>query len=883
MSVSELGRQDPGVDDSGFIEADGEIELPGAKKGGKSTVITLTTVIALLVATALTVLGLGAADTAVANFDASSWLWSSGQGEVDRVNGVTARVDTRTKISDSQNHEIQITQTDKYLILRDLQTGQVTALDLTTLQVSAVMPTTPGLGVSVALHGDAAFVIDSVLGQVRQLDPRTLAPTGDSVALPKGITPGGFDGKGLLWIAVPSEGTVVAIAPGADGKSPKVVRTITVARPGHDFVLSTLDEGVAVLDNTEQKLSIVKEKATTVALPIKKPGIMPPHSVGSPIAVTVPDDRTVLLIDSDGKVSQVTIAGAGPLGPAVFYAGRVYAPDTRSGVVRSVDLAGKSYPDVSMPTTTGVVELEVREGFLFINAPDGPTARVVDDKHVVHEVNKYQNGILGGDPPPPPPPAPDPEPQVTTPGAPQNVTSAGGNTTATITWRRASDNGAEITRYVVEGNGQQIVVGGSQRSVDITGLTNGQSYKFTVYAVNAMGSGPRAAAPPVTPTADVPDPPASVAATPNPDGTVTVTWPAANGQGHEITSYRVTSITGGVTAPVGAVADVTMTLAKGALKYGTQYAFTVVAINDINAASNPSPPSNTIVPFTVPGAPVNLAAATVPTARGSIQVSWQAAPANGRPVTKYVIESPLGVSETPGTANSTIIAGFADDTAVQVKVHAVNIAGDGPEGTANARTIGVPTLTVTAESSSFNALNVTFTPNNKGGAATCQLTYSGPAGVQGLPAPPAPMACTTQPITFTVNGVWPGFSYPYTVSISSPAGNASGAGTVNTPQLGFTVICPNNSGGYCNTGIWPYRSASQQGTAAGPVMGIGATAGAECHTTGNQSVNASPWGGKNTNVWIRFQHGGTAYFPWAWASLDGGDNLGALPDCSQLP
>ena len=246
--MSEMVRDDVGVDDKalddpGFIETDGDIDLPGGQSGNKGTIITLTTVIALLAATALTVLGLGAADTAVANFDASSWLWSSGRSEVDRVNAVTARVDTRTKINDSQNHEIQITQTDKYLILRDLETGQVTALDLTTLQVSAVMPTTPGLGVSVALHGDTAFVIDSVLGQVRQLDPRTLAPTGEPVTLPKGITPGGFDGKGALWIAVPTEGTVVAIAPGRDNKSPQVLRTVTVATPGHDFELSALDAG----------------------------------------------------------------------------------------------------------------------------------------------------------------------------------------------------------------------------------------------------------------------------------------------------------------------------------------------------------------------------------------------------------------------------------------------------------------------------------------------------------------------------------------------------------------------------------------------------------------------------------------------------------------
>jgi hypothetical protein len=242
------------------------------------------------VATALTVLGLGAADTAVANYDASSWLWSSTRGEVDRVNGVSAKVDTRAKIKDTQDHEIQITQTDKYLILRDLQTGQVTALDLTTLQVSAVMPSTPGFGVSVALHGETAFVIDSVLGQVRQLDPRTLSPTGDAVILPKGIMPGGFDGQGLLWIAAPSEGTVVSIQPGESGANPKVTRTVTVAGPGHDLELSTLDSGIAVLDNTVQTLSIVGENVESVDVPITKPGAMPDHTVGRPIAITVADD-----------------------------------------------------------------------------------------------------------------------------------------------------------------------------------------------------------------------------------------------------------------------------------------------------------------------------------------------------------------------------------------------------------------------------------------------------------------------------------------------------------------------------------------------------------------------------------------------------------------
>src|SRR5690606_8994790 len=171
----------------------------------------------------------------------------SSRGEVDRVNGVTARVDTRAKITDAQNHEIEITQNDRYLILRDLETGQVTALDLTTLQISAVVATRPGRGVSVALHYDVAFVVDGLQGVVSQLNPRTLTPTGAPLTLRRGIVSGGFDTTGTLWVGVPSEGTVVGIQPSPDAAGPQVTQTVTVTEPGHDLVLSSLDAGVAVL------------------------------------------------------------------------------------------------------------------------------------------------------------------------------------------------------------------------------------------------------------------------------------------------------------------------------------------------------------------------------------------------------------------------------------------------------------------------------------------------------------------------------------------------------------------------------------------------------------------------------------------------------------
>ena len=72
-----------------------------------------------------------------------------------------------------------------------------------------------------------------------------------------------------------------------------------------------------------------------------------------------------------------------------------------------------------------------------------------------------------------------------------------------------------------------------------------------MHAVNGKGAGPARRSNPVVPTAEVPDPPESVAAEALPDGTVKIVWPAANGQGNTIAKYAVTAASAGATAPVG--------------------------------------------------------------------------------------------------------------------------------------------------------------------------------------------------------------------------------------------------------------------------------------------------------------------------------------------
>ncbi|MEU8419312.1 fibronectin type III domain-containing protein [Micromonospora sp. NPDC048835] len=849
--------------------------------------VTVGTVAALLAAMGLTVLGLGAADNAVANYDASSWLWSAARSELARVNGVTARVDTRTEIPNARQHPMQITQTDRLLVLRDLQTGQVSSLDLATLQLSATTRTTPGLGVSVALHEDAAFVVDAVQGIVRQLDPRSLTPVGEPVRYPPGITGGTFDGKGRLWIAVPSQGTVSAItaaklpsapATASAGLSPKQVESYDVADASHELVVSALDDGVAVLDRTAGKLVRVQGgEVHPTSLTLSGPAALPARTSGARVPVTVTAERRVVLVGDGGQESTFTVPGEGDrLSPAVAWANRFYCADEATGAIYSFDAAGQLVETIR-GRANGPLELEVRENHLFINSPDASTARVVDDKHQVREVNKYANDVLGGDPPPAPPPPPPPKkPRVGKPSAPRSVTAAAGNAQARVSWRPAAANGAEIIKYVVEGAGQRLQVGANQRAVEVKGLTNGETYRFAVHAVNAKGDGPPRTSNPVTPTAAVPDPPASVTAQERPDGTVLVKWPAANGQGNTIARYAVTASSAGTNAPAGESTKTELVVPAGELEYGTQYAFTVVAVNSKGAGSAASPVSNTVVPFAAPGQPLQLRAGTVANQPGAVTVQWAPAEANGRPVTKYLVDVGGKVSEVTDTR--TTVTGLGNGQNVTVKVKAVNEAGPGPEATATARTVAEPRITVTGSSSTATGATVTFTVDAGGGQATCTLSTTGKPAKAG--------ACSS----ITMTGLTPGTTYTFTVTASNAAGKGTATKAQATQPLFGVATCRNGASGPEST----YCDRDREGRNGNEIFSVtrqdndkqvgwakpGTRLQAYCKKSGEEVYAYIYNNEKRSTWWVQVSYkGGKNYIPWAWLNLEGGDDIKVLPTC----
>lgn len=81
------------------------------------------------------------------------------------------------------------------------------------------------------------------------------------------------------------------------------------------------------------------------------------------------------------------------------------------------------------------------------------------------------------------------------PGVPTSVSaSSSGSGSASVSFTAPSDNGFAITSYTVTSNPGNITQTGSSSPINITGLTNGTSYTFTVTAFNINGAGPTSAA-----------------------------------------------------------------------------------------------------------------------------------------------------------------------------------------------------------------------------------------------------------------------------------------------------------------------------------------------------------------------------------------------------
>ncbi len=171
---------------------------------------------------------------------------------------------------------------------------------------------------------------------------------------------------------------------------------------------------------------------------------------------------------------------------------------------------------------------------------------------------------------------------ATVPGAPTIDSATPGSGSVMLTWSApADDGGSPVTGYHVSVGGGGTTDLGNVTSYTVTGLTNGTSYTFTIWATNAIGDGATVDSGAVTPTATAPGAPTIDSATAG-HQKVTLTWSApADDGGSSITGYVITPSVG---SPIS-VGVVTTYVVTG-LTDGTGYTFTVAAVNAVGTGAD---------------------------------------------------------------------------------------------------------------------------------------------------------------------------------------------------------------------------------------------------------------------------------------------------------
>lgn len=315
------------------------------------------------------------------------------------------------------------------------------------------------------------------------------------------------------------------------------------------------------------------------------------------------------------------------------------------------------------------------------------------------------------------------------------VSSSSGSVTVAYN-APASNGGRSITDYVVEyssnsGSSWTAFSDGTSTatSITVTGLTNGTSYIFRVYAVTIAGNGTVSANSSAVVPFTVPDVPTSFTTTAGSSSLILAfTTPAFNG-GSQITGYEYSTDGGStyvlVSGNLSTSTAVTRTVAS--LTPGTTFQ---TRVRVVNARGAGTAASSSGTPYTVPNAPTSFTttagssqltlAFTTPASNGGSQITGYEYSTNGG--TTYVLVS--GNLST-STAVTRTVTGLAAGTTFQTRVRVVNAAGAGAAASSSGTPYTVPNaptnFTATPGSSSL-VLDFT-TPAYNGGSQITDYEY----------------------------------------------------------------------------------------------------------------------------------------------------------------
>ncbi|MDQ1481428.1 MAG: large repetitive protein, partial [Actinomycetota bacterium] len=382
------------------------------------------------------------------------------------------------------------------------------------------------------------------------------------------------------------------------------------------------------------------------------------------------------------------------------------------------------------------------------------------------------------------------------PSAPAGVTAyPDDNDSALVAWTAPANNGAPITSYIIipylnETTAQPSTTTSGAGTWRVTSLTPGESYSFTVKAVNVRGSSaesaPTSTVRPGTPSA--PNPPSAQSG----DDSATVTWPAASdNNGSPVTGYTVYAYVGAAQVASDAYASTATTQVFSGLTNGTSYRFAVAASNARGLG-----PASTLGNATMIGLPTAPTAPSAVPGNARATVRWTAAETYGAAITSYEVTPFLnGAVEKPSTtfnsaATTQVILGLANNAMYTFTVHAYTSRGPGPRSVATAPIrVGAPLAPTAvkavtgAATSATGPLTVTYAAAANNGATITKYTATCTAA-GGVTKSGIRNAATAGPIVVT--GLTTKKAYTCTVT----AENARGAGPASTPSLPAIIGSP---------------------------------------------------------------------------------------------
>ncbi|MBG6180245.1 peroxidase family protein [Arthrobacter sp. CAN_A1] len=314
------------------------------------------------------------------------------------------------------------------------------------------------------------------------------------------------------------------------------------------------------------------------------------------------------------------------------------------------------------------------------------------------------------------------------PAAPVIGTATAGDASATVNWTAPAGTVTSFNVRVVDAAGTQVgalrPADGAATSLVVTGLTNGEAYRFQVEAINAVGTGPLSAlSTAVTPNVVPAAPTNVVGVSGNTSATLSWTAPPANG-GTPITEYQVQVLTGTtVLRTVTFAGTATTGRVVTGLTNGTAYTFRVQAVNALGAGALSTASAPVVPGVALPAAPV-IGTATAGNASATVRWSAVAGATSYNVRVVNAAGTQVGaLRPAAGTATSVVVTGLTNGQAYRFQVQAVNASGAGAYSALSAAVTpnvvpAAPTNVVGVRGNASVTLSWTAPPANGGTAIT---------------------------------------------------------------------------------------------------------------------------------------------------------------------